>query len=366
MGRACRFLLACLPVFGYRPDVAYEGNFVSVFVLGVILVPVFALVAVYAYVGVGFWRLHRDDFTRLSVYILTHQAGLIANFSASRPKLFRQMNALALDALSFPRVAKVVLLWPVFLSRFREVLEFARFSSRVLGDERTDALAGRLSGVGFAQADPDDVKSSDRFKEGFLVRRLDDELVAVFWHEGSRPAAPTGPAGEHRMLPRNVVPLRVPAERRVRAIAQLFQRWGLYSHVAEGFARSKAGKPLPYVVVYEPYSLGRSPRLHAFKKLLQADVHTLLRRVRGDSWQPGSESHRTAKRHPLGASLDSSEFDSFGMAGVGGAGAGAGDSLGFGSDQERDEAEWAMRAERAYQRFLLATQTFSRNETPAH
>ncbi|MCA2958707.1 MAG: hypothetical protein IOD12_00550 [Silvanigrellales bacterium] len=315
----------------------------SLFILGLAALPVCVVAATYVYLGLGFWRLHRDDFTRLSVYILTHQSGLIANFAGSRPALLSRMNSLALDALSFPRVAKVVLLWPLFLSRFREVLEFARFTSRILGDERTDALAERLRQMGLHQADEDDVKSGDRFREGFLVRRLDDDLVAVFWHEASPDAGASRSGDRPPSLPRNVLPLRVPAERRVRSIAQLFQRWGFYTHVAEGLARSRGGKPLPYVVVYEPHSMGRAPSLRAFRALARADAELLLRKFLGDSFAKDADA----------ASDSEKEFcvDTFGLPGF--------DVRG----EAQEESEVARKAERAYRRFLLSTQTLSRHET---
>ena len=337
-----RFSLAYPRVFGYRADVTYEGNFVSFFAAGLIALPVLAFLSAYVYVGVGFWRLHRDDFTRLSVYILTHQPGLIANFAASRPRLLERMNSLALDALSFQRLTKVVLLWPLFVPRFRQVLEFARFSSRILGDERTDALADRMREMGLVQADEDDVKSGERFRDGFLVRRLDDELVAIFWHEVSAESGAGGgaplvrPAG----FSRKVVPLRVPAERRVHSIARTFQKWGFYTHVAEGLARDR-GKALPYVVVYEPFSLGTAPAASAFAGLIRSDVRRLWARFTGtvETRAPNAFDR-----------IDAFEAYSFGVDGRA-----PGYGHGPGGASAQDEKTTAMRAETAYLRFLNST-----------
>jgi len=281
----------------------------------------FILCAVHVYVGFAFWRLHRDDFTRLSVYILTHQAGLIANFAKGRPRLLRFSNALALDALSFPRLLKVFLAWPWYVFRYRDVLEFARYSSRVLGDERTDALSERLESIGLPRADRDDVKSSDRFVEGFLVRRLDEELVAVFWHETHS----AGGEGSHHTEPlgtRKIVPFRVPGERRVKFIAQAFGRWGLYSHVVEGQARARNGRSLPYVVVFEPFTLGTKPSVGAFTALARDDLYSLGARFIGNPT-------RALTRE-------------------------------FAFEDETDEGiSRDLRAERAYRRFLLAIQSRS-------
>jgi hypothetical protein len=317
-----------------RPDVCYEGNIVSFFHWGLCALATAVLLSVYVWVGVGFWRLHRDDFTRLSVWVLTHQPGLIANFATSRPRLLARANGMALDALSNARVVKVCLAWPIFVPRFRDVLEFARFSSRILGDERTDALSERLKGLGLLQADEDDVKAGERFRDGFLVRRLDEELVAVFWHESAE--------GQRSPGPRKVVPLRVPAERRIRAIAQAFQKWGLYSHVAEGSTQSRGGLSLPYVVIYEPHNLGRAPTLKAFGALARGDARRTWERLTGAP----ARARDSLRREEL------DPFEAFGFD-VGGnrpATRGVAD----------DEETLARRAENAYRRFLLSTRSLPR------
>jgi hypothetical protein len=213
------------------------------------------------YVGVSFWRVHKDAFTKMSVFVLTHQSGLIANYSAGKPRLLRQANVLALDALSFQSLLKVFLGWPLYFFRYRSVLKFLSQASKVLGDPVMESLQQRLLNMGFAQADAHDIKSMPYFVEGFLVRRLDAELIAVFWHtpEISDKSSKTRPlTGITGLRKNNVHALKVPAEKRIQSLSQAFSRWGLYPQVIQGRARSQTGASLPYLVVYDPFQFGNN------------------------------------------------------------------------------------------------------------
>jgi hypothetical protein len=238
---------------------------------------VFSIISVsYLYIGAAFWRVHKETFLRLSIYDLTQQIGLIENFGENYLGGLKALNRVALDTLSFHRLMKLFLGWPVYLITFHRALNFAAYSSRLLGDEKTEKLRCDLLDQGFPQADFDPQKRKAFFKEGFLIRRLDEELVSVFWH------TPHGPEGVRSEPPSqasspfaNVLRFRVPTQVRMQRLQEFVSKREGSPYWAQGNNQ----KTTPYIVIYEPYSFGK---VFAFKDValqIRKDLRSLAKRL---------------------------------------------------------------------------------------
>ena len=125
--------------------------------------------AFYIDVGVGLWRLQKTTLTMLSVYVLTHQTELIENYSKSYFRALRKANEVALDALSFGRLLKLFLGWPIYQRKVSAALEFLVNAAKLVGDEKTEGLESHLLRFGVPKADKHAKKSKDPYSSGFLV-----------------------------------------------------------------------------------------------------------------------------------------------------------------------------------------------------
>ena len=249
------------------------------FIFGLVL---FAfLFSAFIYIGVSFWRVHKETFLRLSLYDLTQQTGLIANFGEHSATSLKALNTVAMDALSFNRLLKLFLAWPVYAIRFRQALNFAAYSSRLLGDEKTESLKQSLLEQGFPQADVADQKSKEHFQEGFLIRRLDEDLVSVFWHSPNQ----SGQGSISDKSPNSllnsgkVLQFRVPTHVRMQRLQAFLARKTGSPYWAQGQAQGQA--LLPYVVVYEPFSFGSPFKLKDALEVLKKDLGALRNKIIG-------------------------------------------------------------------------------------